>query len=197
MFVGSVAPFTQPTRKWIEVATTRRGVLLQNGPLVFIRATGLVQNALGHIELADVVQQRGPRELVHLGLRESELFADHQRIGAHALAVAAGEPVMSGQDRNQVKQIHAAVESAGSTVLLRRLVEIPSQLFRRCRTHCDREPTWGCVGECERDGQQTCERHKPAHESIGGDHRQGRHNCNCQPPEDRVDRQLVGRKPVG
>src|SRR4051812_34330236 len=63
-------------------------------PLVGREPLGLVEYLRGNIELADVVQQRGPVELVLAVGVEAELFADQVGIRAHAFAMSSGEAVV-------------------------------------------------------------------------------------------------------
>ena len=66
------------------------GVLLDGLELGVGQLARLVEDLGGHEQLADVVQQCRPSEVVELGAGDLELLADHVGVGADALRVARG-----------------------------------------------------------------------------------------------------------
>ena len=84
-------------------ASADRGVRLELLPFPRVGAARLVQDPGRHVDLADVVQQRGPPEPVAVWLREPQLARDEIREGPHPLAVSAGLPVV-GRERGDERE---------------------------------------------------------------------------------------------
>ena len=70
-----VGPLAEPRPHRLDEALAVERVALELLPLVLVRAAGLVEDVDRHLQLADVVQQRRPVELVELGVGEPELGA--------------------------------------------------------------------------------------------------------------------------
>ena len=75
--------------------------------LVFGELPGLVQDVVGHHELADVVHQRGEAQSLHSGRHEVHLFADVLRVHRHPLGMAGGVAVL-GLERTD-EHLHGLV----------------------------------------------------------------------------------------
>src|SRR5947207_7983074 len=88
MVLGSgTCPFTEPRLQRHQPTFARPGMAAHDFPLVGGETALLGKDLRGNVELADVVQERGPMELARTLRIECELLADEVRIGAHALTV--------------------------------------------------------------------------------------------------------------
>ena len=87
-------PLAQPGREAADPAVAVRRVPAHVFPLFGREPALLVQDGGRHVELADVVQQRGPVQLRGALFVEAELLSDQVGVGAYPFAVAAGHPVV-------------------------------------------------------------------------------------------------------
>ena len=76
---------------------------MEGGPFLLGGAAVLVDDLHRHVDLADVVQQRGPTEAVHVVSAEAQLVADQRGVGLDPLTVGAGACVVRGEGRHQVQ----------------------------------------------------------------------------------------------
>ena len=99
-----VRPLAEPRAQRRGEAGAELGMAADQLPLRVRRAPGLVEDLGRHLELADVVQQRGPVEAVDVVAAEPELLRDHLRVGADALGVAARQPVVRAELGDEPEQ---------------------------------------------------------------------------------------------
>ena len=98
-------PLTEPTRQRGGELGTDLGVGLDDLVLVCVQLAGLVEDLERNLELADVVQQRCPLQLVDLVLVQAEFVADHVGVGPHPLGMPSGSTVVLTQCGDQLQHV--------------------------------------------------------------------------------------------
>ena len=99
-----VFPALQPFPERSGQGLAEERVLAQDFPLRIRWPARLGQDLSADVKFADVVQERSPVEQIKLVRAQAELFPDHDRIGADTFRVAARQPVVNIQGRNQLEQ---------------------------------------------------------------------------------------------
>ncbi len=107
-------PFSEPVADRRDELGAELRMAAEDVPLVVGRPSVLGEDRAGHLELADVVQQRRPVEQVELVARQAELLADHHRVGTHALAVTARQAVVDVERGDQLEQDRCCLARCGS-----------------------------------------------------------------------------------
>ena len=105
VFTHGLNPLTEPTRQRRRELGTDLGVGLDDLVLVGVQLAGLVEDLERNLELADVVQQRRPLQLVDLVLVQAEFVADHVGVGPHSLGVPPGSTVVQTQCGDQLQHM--------------------------------------------------------------------------------------------
>ena len=103
-------PVAEPALKRHQVTFSSVRVRLQYGPFILAGAAVLVQDLGGNVELADVMEQRCPVELLVLGLRQAKFLTNQRRVRTDAFAVASRQTVMACEQGHQVEQVLVAVD---------------------------------------------------------------------------------------
>ena len=78
------------------------GMAVQDLPLLVIGLAGLVEQLLGHLELAHVVEECSPAQPRLTRLVQLQLVGDEVGEDADALRVAAGAPVVNAECEDQL-----------------------------------------------------------------------------------------------
>lgn len=85
VLAGCVDGVTEPEAQRGQNAFAFGGMALKNGPLLVGGSARLVQDLRRHTELAHVVQERTPTQLVSAGAIKRQLFAEHLGEGSNTL----------------------------------------------------------------------------------------------------------------
>ena len=187
-----VRPRAEPVAHRCDELCAERRVAAEDSPLVLGGAAALGENLARHLELADVMQKRGPVQEVELVARQSELLADQDGVRTYPLAVAARQPVVDVQRRDQLEQPPSCLTSCGRLGGCLRVGDAFRQVFHRPGTHGDLESGRCFVREDERQLQQGSEWQQPARDAVDGDQHAGREQAERKPP-DQEQRQRTGR----
>jgi hypothetical protein len=91
-------------------------MLVHQRPLVAVEAVGLVQHAVGHADLADVVEQRGRLDVGDLGALKTEPARDRDRQPLDGVGVLARVAVARLQRERQ--RPHHRVMRLGDALVL-------------------------------------------------------------------------------
>jgi hypothetical protein len=97
-------PIAQPFVERLDERLAVQGMAAQLLPLVVGGLAGLVQDLRADVELADVMEERGPVEAVELLGRQAELLAEAVRVGADPLGVTTRDLVVDVELAGQLKQ---------------------------------------------------------------------------------------------
>ena len=88
---------TQPSSEWLDHHCTRRGVLAQLLPLFIGWLSRFAQDLGRYRQLANVVEQESPAQLIELFAFEAELDCKHLAVGANALGMTSCKTFVLGQ----------------------------------------------------------------------------------------------------
>ena len=128
------------------------GVLLHGVVLGVGQRAGLLEDRVGHADLADVVQHAGHPDAVGVVAREAQLAGHHLAVAAHGLGVAGGALVAHVQRLGQVE--HRGQLGLVARCASRRRRRPGSRPPRRCAARCGRGPgPWPRTGRSRR---RTC-----------------------------------------
>ena len=169
VFVGCPQPVAQPWLQRFQVGDGGCRVAGQDLPLGIAGPPVLVEDLRGHIELADIVQERRPLELLPIGGRQSHLLGDHHRVRPHSLRMPSGGPIVAVDCLDEVEHVLTVRYLIALLVCGQVIVDSSAQL-------CGRPPAKrlsisrrGFVGEHQREAQERREREEPAGQTVGGD----------------------------
>ena len=99
-----VGPRAQPFVEGLDERLAVQGMAAQLLPFLVRRLAGLVQDLGADVELADVVEERGPIQTVELLSCQAELLAEAVGVGADALGVSARDLVVDVERPCQLEQ---------------------------------------------------------------------------------------------
>ena len=191
MLVHGVGRRAEPRGEWGDHLLARGGVQLDRLELLLRQRIGFVEDLGGHVQLADVVQQRRPAQVIDLGGVELHLLADHHCVRPHPLGVATGQAVVSGQHGHQLEERLGGLRRSVAEVDVIDLGELLLQLARRHAAQRQAESRGGLVGEHQRQREQRGQREQPPHRLLGDHHHQRGDGGDREPPHD-ADPELVG-----
>ena len=181
-----VGPLAEPRAQRRGEAGAELGVAADELPLLVARPPGLVEDLGRHLELADVVQERGPVEPVDLVAAEARApsrssastartRSEWPRVTRSCALRAATKPSSRSAD-----SIGVAV-SAPSRARCEALLEVVGRARAERRAEARRR----LVGEHERELEQRRERQQPAGQPVDGDQHDRRGRAEPDPPGDR------------
>ena len=94
-------PWSEPVTQRSDHACSDLGMAPEDLPLLVIGAFVLVEDLVRDLELADVVEQPGPVQPIHLARVEADFVTDHLGVGAYPFRVPARDPVVRIQRGHQ------------------------------------------------------------------------------------------------
>ena len=180
-----VRPGAEPGHQRFDEVRALFRVALERRPLLVVGTIGLVEDGAGYGQLADVVQQRPPAELVPLLVGEPGFLG--QQIGQRAdpFGVTPGPPVVGSEGGHQNQcRLGGFTGVAAETVLpepVERLAPRPPAGGPPGGHH----PGRGLVGEGHREGEQPGQRQEPPGEALDHQDDGHRHRHQRQEPADR------------
>ncbi len=145
----------------------------------------LVQDLRRDEQLADVVQQRRPPQVIQGGAGDLQLLADHVGVGTHPLGVPARETVVHAEGGDELEQLLGGLGRCVTDPPGAGVGNDLAQLQRRADAHRDLEPGGRLVGERERQAEQHRQREQPASDAVEGDHHRCRRDRDQHPAQDR------------
>ena len=182
MLARGSRPITEPRAHRYEESITRRGVAADDLPLVRRELLRLVEDRRGDVELADVVQQRGPVQLAPaLGI-ERQLLADQISVRTNPLAVTARKPIVrahrADQSHHERGRVFARRElGVGSRACERALQRLAGTGLQR-----NREARRRVIGEHQRQPQHRRHREQAPRGLVDRPHRHARENDQAEDP---------------
>ena len=174
VLADAVPPWSEPVLQRVGEAGAGRRVTGEDRPLLRVGATLEVEDLGGHGDLAEVVEQRRPPELLQLLLVEADLGPDQLGVGADAFGVAAGQTVVAaqgGDHRHDLRRYVLRLDREAA------LVDVAQPLFEIAGTRGTQRRAQALrrlVREGEGEAQQEGQRGETLHRHAGGDHRSGR-----------------------
>ena len=191
--------FTNGTNGFTQPAGQRRRQLCTNARmaldcLVFVRCERVwfVEDLERDFELADVVQECSPSQIVDLCFRKSELLTNHLRIGTDPLGVSTRQPVMPAEIGNELQQTlcgESGLVRADPSILL----QPPLQHDGASGSHGDLEARWRLVREHQCQAHECGKGQHPPGHSIGAVQNDGRGRGDGNQPH-RRDWPTVGHR---
>ncbi len=145
----------------------------------------LVEDRVRDEQLADIVQQAGPLQLVELGVAETELLAEQSAVRAHSLGVAASASIVEAQGGDELEHALGGLGGRATQLTSAGLGDAFLELTRRAVAKGDPEPRRCPVRERETQREQRRHWHQTPGETLGGDEHDGRCGGDHQPPETR------------
>ena len=127
---------------------------------------GLLSDLRGHLELADVVQERRPPEPVTVAFPEVEFGGEHVRVRSDALRVPAGLPVVGRERRHQLEDLARCSGGIVIETIPFRGLDPLLESANVARGPGHREPGWRPVREGERELQEHRQRQDPPSETF-------------------------------
>ena len=174
VLADAVPPGAEPVLQRLGEASAGRRVARKDRPLLGVGPALQVEDLGGHGDLAEVVEQRRPPELLQLLLVEADLGSDQLGVGADAFGVTASQTVVAaegGDHRHDLRSHVLRLDRQAALVdLTQPLLEIAGARGTQRRAQALRR----LVRECEGEAQQEGERGEPLHRHAGGDHGSGR-----------------------
>ena len=116
-------------------------------PLLVGRLAGLVQDLRADVELADVVEERGPVQPVELLSCQAQLLAEAVGVGADALGVPARDLVVDVERAGQLEQNLGRFLRARGLVRLAQLAQPLLEALHGSRAQRQLEPRRRLVRE--------------------------------------------------
>ncbi len=104
----AVGPRPEPGNEWRGSYFARAGVPEDDHPFGVVESAGLVQDARGNVELADVVKQRGPLQLRALVSVEAHFVGQKRGVGPRPFRVPNGPAVVPAQRGDHGQEIFGA-----------------------------------------------------------------------------------------
>lgn len=185
----------EPICEWSQVLARLRWVILKNRPLVLVGPAGFVQNFRRNVQLADIVEQGAPTQLLVVLGREAHLFGDHLGIRPHPLGVTPGHTIVHVYRGEQID--HASAQRRLVIELNAGLVQRSDRLlhlFHRPGAESGLVSGGRFVGEDEGDPHQCHKRQEPTGDPID-EQQHDRADCNgANPPHDEVDTETMWRQ---
>jgi hypothetical protein len=148
-------PLAEPLAQRRDQRLAEERMPLELLPLLVARLAGLVEDPGADLELADVVQQRGPVQVVEVLTVQPQLSSEAVGVGPHAFRVAAGKRIVRIECCDQLQQ------DLGGFLRRRRLARPPEPFFEAldsARPHRDPEPRRRLVREDQREPEQRAKR---------------------------------------
>jgi len=100
--------------------------------------------------------------------------------------VASGQPIVLGENCDEIEQVLISVQVAGDLVGLDRLIEPTANLGDGRGPHCGLEPRWSRVGKAERNGEKTGDWYQSSHQPVGRHHGQRRDDRHTDEPQQSI-----------
>ena len=181
VFARGPAPVTQPGPQADEPLVARRRVVSHLLPLFGCELALLVEDLGRYVELADVVQQRGPVQARRALRVETELLADEVGVGPHPFAVPACQAVVAADRPEERDDGFGGLLRRGERLLRVRVRDRTFEGATRAGLQRDREAGGRVIGEHERHAEDRRERQQATDLAVDDPQRERREGHQARP----------------
>lgn len=182
----------QPAEQGPAVLRADLGVAPDHAPLLLVQRSRLVQDRRGDLQLADVVEERGPAQPIACGLVVAELRGEQVGVHAHALGVPTRRTVVVLQRGHEDQDPGDGLHRVARLGIDARLLQPLEQPLGARTARRDPQPRRRLAGEGQRHAQKPRERQESGGQPFDQRRTSETPQDQRHPPRDRAQR--AGRR---